>query len=216
MPRPNICPGLTPTRAQVASEDATAPARQGRPRDRPRAFFCRTCSAMSSPADISATRCCCRARTSSEQLRQLAADGRLDLGPMTLQRRGKAIHLILNNPRYLNAEDQTTIDAMETAVDIAILDPATQIAVLRGGAGRASEIRGQTHPRQRHQSHPSLSRQDSLHLVPAARPGLRAQVLSRRGAAGHAAGRRARQRHRKALGRGGRDVSRSAATARSC
>ena len=69
----------------------------------------------------------------TEQLARLAADGRLELGPITLQRRGKAIHLIAGNPRYLNAEDQTTIDAMETAVDIAILDPATSIAVLRGG-----------------------------------------------------------------------------------
>ena len=50
-----------------------------------------------------------------------------------LQRRGKAIHLTAANPRYLNAEDQTTLDAMETAVDVAILDPATEIAVLRGG-----------------------------------------------------------------------------------
>ena len=34
--------------------------------------------------------------------------------------------------RYLNAEDQDTIDAMEIGVDVATLDPRTDIAVLRG------------------------------------------------------------------------------------
>jgi thioesterase DpgC len=39
----------------------------------------------------------------------------------------------MTNPRFLNAEDETTLDQMEIAVDLAILDPATEIAVLRGG-----------------------------------------------------------------------------------
>jgi thioesterase DpgC len=43
------------------------------------------------------------------------------------------VHITACNPRYLNAEDQTTLAAMETAVDAAILDPQSEIAVLRGG-----------------------------------------------------------------------------------
>jgi thioesterase DpgC len=69
-----------------------------------------------------------------EALANLMANGVLDLGAVRLERHGRAIHLIMSNPRYLNAEDQTTIDAMEIGVDVAILDPATDIAVLRGGA----------------------------------------------------------------------------------
>ncbi|HUC48572.1 MAG TPA: enoyl-CoA hydratase/isomerase family protein [Xanthobacteraceae bacterium] len=58
----------------------------------------------------------------------------VDLGKVIVERRGRATFVTAKNPRFLNAEDNTTLDAMETAVDIAILDPATDIAVLRGGA----------------------------------------------------------------------------------
>src|SRR6516164_11490845 len=61
------------------------------------------------------------------------AGGALDLGAVRLERHGRAIHLIMSNPRFLNAEDQTTIGAMEVGVDVAILDPESDIAVLRGG-----------------------------------------------------------------------------------
>ena len=46
---------------------------------------------MRNAAGISATRCCCRAPDAPSSLPKLAADGRLELGPITLQRRGKAI-----------------------------------------------------------------------------------------------------------------------------
>ena len=68
-----------------------------------------------------------------EQLAKLTRDGSIDLGPATVARIGKAAHLTMKNPRYLNAEDQTTLDLTEIAVDVAILDPATDIAVMRGG-----------------------------------------------------------------------------------
>ena len=34
----------------------------------------------------------------------------------------------MRNPRYLNAEDETTLDGLEIAVDLALLDPQTEIA----------------------------------------------------------------------------------------
>ncbi len=67
-----------------------------------------------------------------EYLQRFQRDGVLDLGSARLERQGSAVHLISSNPRFLNAEDQTTIDNMETAVDVAILDSASNIAVLRG------------------------------------------------------------------------------------
>jgi (3,5-dihydroxyphenyl)acetyl-CoA 1,2-dioxygenase len=42
----------------------------------------------------------------------------------------------------LNAEDQTTIDAMEIAVDVAILDPGSDIAVIQGGTVEHPKYRG--------------------------------------------------------------------------
>lgn len=69
---------------------------------------------------------------SVDGLQRFRRDGVLDLGAARLERRGRAVHLIASNPRFLNAEDQTTIDNMEIAVDVAILDDASNIAVLRG------------------------------------------------------------------------------------
>jgi thioesterase DpgC len=70
---------------------------------------------------------------SKEFLDKLDREGAIDLGPASVQRIGKAAHLTMKNPRFLNAEDQSTLDLTEIAVDVAILDPATEIAVMRGG-----------------------------------------------------------------------------------
>jgi len=58
--------------------------------------------------------------------------GEIDLGGAHLKREGKAAVLTMRNPRYLNAEDETTLEGMETAVDLALLDPKTELCVLRG------------------------------------------------------------------------------------
>jgi (3,5-dihydroxyphenyl)acetyl-CoA 1,2-dioxygenase len=73
----------------------------------------------------------------------LDAQGYVDFGPVRVERHGRAVHLLTSNPRYLNAEDQATIDAMETGVDLAILDPATDIAVLRGQPVQNAKYAGQ-------------------------------------------------------------------------
>lgn len=61
------------------------------------------------------------------------ADGHLDLGPVRLAREGRTGVLTTHNDRYLNAEDDALAMAMETAVDVALLDPAIGVCVLRGG-----------------------------------------------------------------------------------
>ena len=63
---------------------------------------------------------------------RFAAEGVLDFGCVRLERRGSAVLLTAGNPRFLNAEDDTTLDAMEVAVDVAILDPGSGVLVLRG------------------------------------------------------------------------------------
>jgi thioesterase DpgC len=50
-----------------------------------------------------------------------------------VQRVGKASIVTTRNPRFLNAEDESTLDGFETAVDVATLDPHSEICVLRGG-----------------------------------------------------------------------------------
>jgi len=68
--------------------------------------------------------------------------GTLDLGAALLERRGKAVQVTMRNPRYLNAEDEGTIDELETAIDVATLDPSSAIAVLRGGPVEHQKWRG--------------------------------------------------------------------------
>jgi len=57
----------------------------------------------------------------------------VDFGPARVERRGKSAVVTVCNPRFLNAEDDDTLDDTETAADIAILDPMSEICVLRGG-----------------------------------------------------------------------------------
>jgi thioesterase DpgC len=66
------------------------------------------------------------------RLPELEAKGAIDFGTAAIERRGKASLVLLKNPRYLNAEDDSTLRNVETAVDLALLDPATEIGILRG------------------------------------------------------------------------------------
>ncbi|HKA77447.1 MAG TPA: enoyl-CoA hydratase/isomerase family protein [Pseudolabrys sp.] len=56
----------------------------------------------------------------------------VDFGPAKIERQGKAAVVTIKNPRFLNAEDNDTLDDSETAADIALLDPMSEICVLRG------------------------------------------------------------------------------------
>jgi thioesterase DpgC len=71
---------------------------------------------------------------SRQYLAEFEAQGELELDGAHLARRGKAAILTLRNPRYLNAEDETTLDGMEIAVDVALLDTQSELCVLRGDA----------------------------------------------------------------------------------
>jgi (3,5-dihydroxyphenyl)acetyl-CoA 1,2-dioxygenase len=125
-------PGLTPTAAQVAAEaDLLQRDKDGIEIDQG-IFLAHVL------ASETAGRHLCHAMllprpSSPELLQELDRNGRVDLGKVTVERRGNAACVTASNPRFLNAEDNSTLDAMEIAVDIAILDPATEVAVLRGG-----------------------------------------------------------------------------------
>lgn len=81
---------------------------------------------------------------SRERLAAFERTGKADLGRATVERSGAVSTVTIRNPDALNAEDATTMTPLEIAVDLALLDPATKICVLRGGtipngkyAGRA-------------------------------------------------------------------------------
>ncbi|HEY6175698.1 MAG TPA: enoyl-CoA hydratase/isomerase family protein [Kofleriaceae bacterium] len=67
------------------------------------------------------------------RLAEYAASGALELPGATVHRVGKASVVTTRNPRFLNAEDASTIEGFEIAIDVATLDPHSEICILRGG-----------------------------------------------------------------------------------
>jgi thioesterase DpgC len=137
----SLVPGLVPTRAQVAAESALLQ------RDKDGLEIDQGIFVSAVLANPNAGRHLCHAMLlphagTAERLPELASKGRVDLGAAEIVRKGKAAHVIQKNPRHLNAEDASTLDAAEVAVDLAILDPLTQLCVLRGDIVQSGKYRG--------------------------------------------------------------------------
>jgi len=77
-----------------------------------------------------------------EYSRRFTARGKLELEGATVTRQGKAALVTMRNPSFLNAEDETTLDGLEIAVDVATLDRDSDIALLRGDAVEHPKYRG--------------------------------------------------------------------------
>jgi len=126
-------PGTLPGAAELAEEAARAQ-RDKRGTERAQGAFlsevladpvagAHLCHAMLLPREDSLAR-----------LAEYDRSGVLELPGARLHREGKASVVTMRNPRFLNAEDATTLDGFETAVDLALLDRKTEVCVLRGGA----------------------------------------------------------------------------------
>jgi thioesterase DpgC len=76
-----------------------------------------------------------------ELLPEFRSTGVVALHSVRVERRDGAAHLTMCRDDCLNAEDERQVDDMETAVDLALLDPEVRVGVLRGGE--------MTHPRYR-------------------------------------------------------------------
>lgn len=70
---------------------------------------------------------------SAAALERFRRAGELQLAGAHVRREGKAAVVTMQNPRYLNAEDEGTLPGLETAIDVATLDPESEVCVLRGG-----------------------------------------------------------------------------------
>jgi (3,5-dihydroxyphenyl)acetyl-CoA 1,2-dioxygenase len=78
----------------------------------------------------------------ADAARRFERDGIVELAGASVRRDGRAAIVTYLNPRFLNAEDQTTLDAAEICVDVALLDRATEIVVLRGAQVEHPKYRG--------------------------------------------------------------------------
>jgi thioesterase DpgC len=70
---------------------------------------------------------------STAHLAEFEKTGLLELPGARLERQGNAVVITLQNPRHLNAEDETTLEGTEIAVDVALLDTKSEVCALRGG-----------------------------------------------------------------------------------
>jgi thioesterase DpgC len=75
-------------------------------------------------------------------LPQLERDGVVELNGASVRRLGKAAIVTQSNPRFLNAEDQTTLDGAEICVDLALLDRKSEIALMRGAPVEHPKYKG--------------------------------------------------------------------------
>jgi thioesterase DpgC len=78
----------------------------------------------------------------AELSRRFRQNEKIEFAGATLERRGKAAQVTMRNLRYLNAEDESTLDGLEIAIDVATLDPTTDIAILRGDVVEHTKYRG--------------------------------------------------------------------------
>jgi (3,5-dihydroxyphenyl)acetyl-CoA 1,2-dioxygenase len=72
-------------------------------------------------------------REALERLAEFRRSGFADFGEARVERKGKVGYVTHTNPKFLNAEGDQTAAAMETAVDLVLLDDAIEVGVLRGG-----------------------------------------------------------------------------------
>ena len=136
-----LIPGLVPTRKQVDSESALLQSEKDGVEVDQGIFLAQVlavpdagmhlCQAMLMPKT-----------ESIERRDEFIKRGVIDFGPARVERQGKSAVVTVKNPRFLNAEDDDTLDDTETATDIAILDPISEICVLRGDIVDHPKYRG--------------------------------------------------------------------------
>jgi thioesterase DpgC len=136
-----IVPGLVPDDAQLAGESGLSQ------RDKDGAEIDQGLFLSHVLADAACGMHLCHAMLLprsevEEQSRRFAKTGKLTLDGAIIERRGKAALVTMRNPRFLNAEDETTLDGLEIAIDVATLDRQSDIAVLRGDAVEHPKYRG--------------------------------------------------------------------------
>jgi (3,5-dihydroxyphenyl)acetyl-CoA 1,2-dioxygenase len=72
-------------------------------------------------------------REALDRIAEFRKTGFADLGEAKAERQGKIGYVTLLNAKFLNAEDDRATAALETAVDLVLLDDSIEVGVLRGG-----------------------------------------------------------------------------------
>ncbi len=126
-------PGLVPTAKEIAAEDGLRQSQKAGLEIDQGLFLSAMLRSEQSGRHLCHAMLLPR-QEAKDLLDKFSRDGRIELPGASIERRGKAAYVTFLNPRFLNAEDQTTLAGMETCVDLALLDPAIEVSVLRGTA----------------------------------------------------------------------------------
>jgi (3,5-dihydroxyphenyl)acetyl-CoA 1,2-dioxygenase len=134
-------PGLVPAARQLATERARPQAaKEGFEIDQG-IFFSRVLRSPSAGRHLLDA----MLRPTQRALRLLpefVRSGVTDLGSVRLERTGGVARLTMCRDDCLNAEDNRQVEDMETAVDLALLDPGVSVGLLRGGEMSHPRYRG--------------------------------------------------------------------------
>jgi (3,5-dihydroxyphenyl)acetyl-CoA 1,2-dioxygenase len=124
-------PGLVPTYAEIASErERPQKDKEGLEVDQG-LFLSAVLSHPLSGAHL--VHAMLRPRQEALDLQaEFTRTGRLDIGSTTVEREGAVGYLYHGNPRFLNAEDDSTTSTLEIGTDLILLDPQIEVGVLRG------------------------------------------------------------------------------------
>jgi thioesterase DpgC len=127
----DVVPGLVPTRAQVAAErERLQKDKEGYEVDQGVFLSYVLSDPLSGGHLVHAMQ---RPRHESlDLLAEFHSKGRVEVGNTTVERRGPVGYVLHGNPRFLNAEDDSTTPTLEIATDLVLLEPAIQVGVLRG------------------------------------------------------------------------------------
>jgi thioesterase DpgC len=77
-----------------------------------------------------------------ELLDGLRDTGSVDLGVVRVDRDGEIGTITTQNDAFLNSEDDPSVAALETAIDLVLLDDAIRVCVLRGGVAKHPKYAG--------------------------------------------------------------------------
>lgn len=125
-------PGLVPSRDEIAAERELPQARKRGAEIDQGVFLSHV---LARPrAGLHLVHAMLRPKPGSlELLDEFRRVGQVDLGVVQVERRERAGIVELRNLRFLNAEDDAATKALETAVDLVLLDPDVEVGVMRGG-----------------------------------------------------------------------------------
>ncbi|MGH7921838.1 MAG: enoyl-CoA hydratase-related protein [Candidatus Dormibacteraceae bacterium] len=76
------------------------------------------------------------------RLDEFRRTGSADLGAARVTRQGRLGTVEIWNPAVLNAEDDTTVPALEVGTDLVLLDPEIEVCMLRGSVAEHPKYRG--------------------------------------------------------------------------